>query len=63
MQLLRLSDVCARVGLKRSSIYRLLDAGGFPRPVELGTRARGWVPEEIDAWIQAKIEARDRAAA
>jgi predicted DNA-binding transcriptional regulator AlpA len=35
-RLLRLPDVEARVGLKRSSIYRKIEEGSFPRPILLG---------------------------
>lgn len=61
--LLRLPDVRRRVALSRSEIYRLIALGRFPRGVPLGERARAWDADEIEAWIQARIDARDAKAA
>lgn len=36
----------------KSTVYRLVSAGQFPRPVKLGTRAVAWRSSEIDAWIE-----------
>ena len=56
--LLRLPAVRARTGLGRSSIYRLIDEGLFPRPVQLqGTTLVAWVQSEIDAWIAERVAA------
>jgi prophage regulatory protein len=59
-RLLTRSEVEARVGLKRSAIYERMAAGVFPRPVpdEL-SRAVRWVESEIDAYVAARIEARN----
>jgi prophage regulatory protein len=64
-RLLRLSEVMARCGLGRTSVYKLIGEGRFPAPVKtLGARASRWVEGEVDAWIQARIaEARETAAA
>ena len=54
--LLRLRDVLARVGLKRSTVYARISNGSFPRPVPLGTpRAVAWVASEVDEWIVDQI--------
>jgi prophage regulatory protein len=52
----RLPIVQARVGLSRSQIYRLVSLGEFPPPVSLGPRAVAWVSDEIEAWIESRIE-------
>jgi prophage regulatory protein len=49
--LLRLKEVLLRVSLSRSSVYRLVAAGQFPSPVQLGPRSVAWKAAEIDAWI------------
>ena len=61
LRLLRLSEVLARVGLGRSSIYNRIRAETFPKPVDLGG-AVAWVEAEIDAWIAERIRSRDEAA-
>ncbi|HFF2119951.1 TPA: helix-turn-helix transcriptional regulator, partial [Pseudomonas aeruginosa] len=31
----------------------------FPKPVSLGGRSAGWVAEEVNDWVLARIEERD----
>lgn len=59
--LLRLPEVIARVKLSRSTIYRRLEEGTFPRPRTLGTGCVRWLQSEIDAWIDALPVATDPA--
>ena len=56
--ILRLPDVKNRTGLSRSTIYLRMDLGIFPKTVNLGSRAVGWVESEIDAWLEKQIQAR-----
>jgi len=51
-QILRRTQLEARLGLARSSIYKMMDEGTFPRPVKLGRRAVGWRSEDIEAWLE-----------
>ena len=59
--LLRLPDVQKMVGLKRSSIYRAVKAGGFPVPVKIGTRAVGFSEAQIQQWIADRIGGKPSA--
>lgn len=52
-RLLRLSELRLRVGLGRSTIYRRIDEGTFPRPRSLGGRAVAWLESDVEAWIAA----------
>ena len=38
---------------------RLVRAGQFPQPVQLGPNSIAFVEEEVDRWQQARVEARD----
>ena len=49
--LLRLPEVEAVVGLKKSKIYSLLQEGQFPAPVRLGPRSVRWKASAVSAWI------------
>jgi len=51
-RLIRLPEVMARVGLKRSAIYQRMSEGRFPRSRSLGPKCAVWVEQEIDAWIR-----------
>lgn len=56
-RLLRLPDVEALVGLRKSSIYDAVKRGDFPAPVKLSRRAVCWPASAIDAWIDGRIKA------
>lgn len=53
LRLLRLKDVEAMVGLGRSSIYRKMEEGTFPRQRMLSPSCVRWVESEIVDWIAA----------
>ena len=55
-KILRLPDVIERVGFSRSSIYAFVDNGSFPKPVQIGIRAVGWLDSDVDDWISDRIE-------
>lgn len=55
---LRLTDVIARTGLSRSTIYLNITKGCFPQNINLGTRSVAWLESEIDAWMQDRINQR-----
>ncbi|MDE3157089.1 MAG: AlpA family transcriptional regulator [Acidobacteriota bacterium] len=57
--ILRLPAVKARVGLSRSSIYKMVSAREFPTPVRLGPRAVGWLESEVEAWLASRVQLRD----
>ena len=52
-KLLSLKQVIAMVGLTKSTIYRLMEAGDFPRPLKLGSRCVRWLVDEVNAWISS----------
>ncbi len=56
---LRLSQVISLTGLKRSTIYNLINAGNFPRPVNLTPRINVWPSDEIAAFMEARLAERD----
>jgi len=60
MKIIRLSEVLASTGLGRSTIYKYVAEGCFPKPVSLGERAVGWVECEVQEWVLARIEERNR---
>ena len=55
-RLVRLPEVQHRVGLGRSTIYRWMSEGKFPKPVQLGGYAVAWAEDEIEQWVAAKLE-------
>ena len=54
-RLIRLPEVQHRVGLGRSTIYRWMAEGKFPKPVQLGGYAVAWSEDDVQAWIADRI--------
>lgn len=54
--LLRLNDVCALVGVGRSTVYSWVASKTFPQPVKVGARAVRWKARELAAWREALDE-------
>ena len=54
-RLIRLPEVQHRVGLGRSTIYRWMAEGKFPKPVQLGGYSVAWAEDEIDNWIAVRL--------
>ena len=57
--LLALSAVERIVGRSRTSIYKGIAAGTFPRPVKLGPKSTAWRCGDLRAWLAARIAERD----
>ena len=54
-KIIRLSDVKAKTGLSRSTIYLRMAEGKFPHQICLGSRAVGWINSEVIDWIELRI--------
>jgi len=54
-QILRLPQVKTQTGLSRSSIYLRIAEGTFPRQINLGGRAVGWLSSSVDNWIKERL--------
>lgn len=62
MKLIRLKQVMECTGLARSTVYKFIAEGDFPKPVKLGVRVAAWVEAEVLAWMESKVNSRDNAA-
>lgn len=58
-RILRLPQVIEKTGYRRSSIYNFMEQGTFPAARKLGPRAVGWDAQEIDEWIQKKLDGKN----
>ncbi len=52
---IRLPAITKMTSLSRSSIYRLINTGDFPRQVQLSTRTVAWRLTDVEHWISQKI--------
>ena len=58
-RLLTQKQVIDHVGLSRQMIYNLRQAGRFPAPVDLGSRALRWRESAVSAWMDGLPRAGD----
>ena len=66
---IRMNEVLSRTGYGRTSIYRKMEEGTFPKSLKLGgppkdpstfdSRAIGWIEDEVDQWVESIIEERN----
>jgi prophage regulatory protein len=59
MKFIKLKEVMATTGLGRSSVYKFMDEGRFPKSISLGDRAVAWIDDEIEEWMMNKVAQRD----
>jgi prophage regulatory protein len=53
-RMLRILDVSKRVGLGRSSIWKMVKEGHFPPPRRLSQRSVGWFELDIEQWLRSR---------
>ena len=53
-------EVLDRICLSKTHLYRKINAGQFPRPVPLGPQKVAFLESEIEAWMAARLQARDQ---
>ncbi len=51
-RILRLGAVLNRTGLTRSTLYRKIQTGTFPRQVRIATRCTGWRESAVSDWMR-----------
>ena len=54
---LRRKQLEKQLNLSRSSIYKMIADGTFPKPIRLGRRAVGWRAEDVQEWLDNLQEA------
>ncbi len=61
MRFIKLKEVMECTGLGRSTIYKYIEKGEFPKSISLGERAVAWLESEVHDWMMAKLEERGTA--
>lgn len=51
-RILRLKAVLDKTGLSRSSLYRKIGEGSFPRQLKISVQSSGWRESAVDRWIE-----------
>jgi len=53
--IIRVEEVCRRTGVSRSTIYRMMERGEFPKAHSVSSGTVGWNAAEVSRWIAAKL--------
>lgn len=51
-RILRLNAVLDQTGLSRSTLYRKVENGTFPRQIKLSARCAGWRESAVREWMK-----------
>lgn len=51
-RILRLKTVLERTGLSRSTLYRKIGQGSFPRQIAISARCAGWRESAVNDWLK-----------
>ena len=51
---LRMPELTRRLGIARSTIYKLMLQDDFPKPVKLTRRAVAWNEQEVEAYLSRR---------
>lgn len=54
-RILRINAVLDMTGLSRSTMYRKIAAGNFPKQVKLSERCAGWRLSAVNDWMKNPI--------
>jgi prophage regulatory protein len=56
MRFITLREVVQMVGVSRTTLWRMVQAGAFPRPVQITERNRGYLLDDVQTWMEARLE-------
>lgn len=51
-RILRIKSVLERTGLSRSTLYRRIEGGSFPRQIKISERCAGWRESAVKEWLE-----------
>lgn len=54
-RILRLKAVLERTGLSRSTLYRKMQLGTFPKQLRISARCAGWRDSDVEAWLRNPV--------
>jgi len=54
VQFIRPRQVLEMIGVSRTTLWRMVQAGTFPRPIRITERNRGFVLDNVEAWMKSR---------
>jgi prophage regulatory protein len=62
-RIIRLRTVLSLTGLSRTTLYRKIGEGTFPRQVKISIHGAGWRESSVNRWIDDPVAYREGAEA
>ncbi|MCE7028921.1 helix-turn-helix transcriptional regulator [Jiella avicenniae] len=63
MELKSIKEACQMLGVSRTTLWQMGKDPTFPRPITISAGRKGFVASELEAFIKARIAARDAGRA
>lgn len=57
-RIIRKPELFSIIGMKDTSVWRMEQAGKFPKRLRLGGSACGWLLSEVNGWLSERAAAR-----
>lgn len=54
MKITSIANTCKKLGVERTTLYRLAKTEGFPKKRHISARRVGYLEEELDAWLKTR---------
>ena len=62
LKIIKLPKVMEMTTFCRTTIYRLIEKGKFPKQIKLAERSSGWLEDEVLNYLDDKINSRNSKA-
>ncbi len=59
MRFLKIKQVLEMTAKCKTSVYKAISEGTFPKPVHVGEKRVAWIEQEILEWMSGRIRERD----
>lgn len=59
-KIIRFAELKQKIGLSRSTIFRLEKLGQFPQHISLGSKSVGWLLSQIESWIAERLNNKNK---
>lgn len=60
LRLLSVKQVLGLMGISRSTLYAMMRAKEFPKPVQIAKRRIGWLNSDVEEWLKERATERGR---
>lgn len=58
VQFIRTRQVLLMIGVGRTTLWRMVQEGNFPKPVRITERSAGYLLEAVEHWMRTRAEGR-----